>query len=99
MNRPLLTASQIQEQLDLLNQDSQEEWAIVAQKLHKTFQFKNFIEAFGFMSKAALEAEKMNHHPDWMNVYKTVVIDLHTHDAGGITQLDFDLASKMEACS
>ena len=98
MNRSLLSASQIQEQLDSLNQNSETEWAVVAQKLHKTFEFKNFVEAFGFMSKAALEAEKMDHHPDWMNCYKTVVIDLHTHDAGGITQLDFDLATKMEAC-
>ncbi len=97
MNRQILSTSEIQNQLDQLNQQTSQEWAVVAQKLHKKFVFKNFVEAFGFMSKAAIIAEKMNHHPDWMNSYRTVVIDLHTHDAGGITQLDFDLASKMEA--
>lgn len=67
-------------------------WSIVNGKLHKTFKFPDFIAAFGFMSKVAIAAEKMNHHPEWSNVYNTVNIDLTTHDAGGITQNDIDLA-------
>ncbi len=61
----------------------------------RTFAFRNFSEAFGFMSRVALAAEKMDHHPDWSNVYKTVEVRLNTHDAGGITALDFDLARRM----
>jgi len=63
----------------------------------KTFVFKDFNEAFGFMTRAALVAEKMDHHPEWRNVYKTVEVALSTHDAGGVTQLDIDLASAMNA--
>ena len=63
--------------------------------IEKTFTFKNFSEAFGFMTRAALAAEKMDHHPDWSNVYKTVEVRLTTHDAGGLTPLDFELARKM----
>jgi 4a-hydroxytetrahydrobiopterin dehydratase len=59
----------------------------------KKFVFKDFNEAFGFMSRAALIAEKMDHHPEWFNVYNRVVIDLQTHDAGGISERDFALAS------
>ena len=65
----------------------------------KTFVFRNFVEAWGFMSRAALWAEKLNHHPEWSNVYKTVNITLTTHDAGGLTDLDITLASKMDALS
>jgi len=61
----------------------------------KTFTFKDFNEAFGFMSRAALVAEKMDHHPEWRNVYKTVEVVLATHDAGGVTALDIDLARAM----
>jgi len=64
--------------------------------ISKTFTFKNFSEAFGFMSRVALAAEKLDHHPEWSNVYKTVDVTLTTHDAGGLTQLDFDLAKKMD---
>lgn len=67
-------------------------WSIVNGKLHKDFVFKDFIEAFGFMSTAALHIEKMNHHPEWFNVYNKIKIDLTTHDAGGITQNDINLA-------
>ncbi len=67
-------------------------WSLVNGKLHKTFKFKDFTEAFGFMSKVAIAAEKMNHHPEWSNVYNTVKIDLTTHDVGGISQNDIDLA-------
>jgi len=69
-------------------------WVIQDAKLHKEFQFSSFIEAFGFMTQLALVAESMNHPPEWFNVYNRVVIDLTTHDAGGISNLDFELASK-----
>ncbi|MGL6209467.1 MAG: 4a-hydroxytetrahydrobiopterin dehydratase [Paracoccaceae bacterium] len=62
----------------------------------KTFVFANFVEAFGFMTRAALWAEKWNHHPEWSNVYKRVTVTLTTHDAGGLTELDVKLASKMD---
>ncbi|MBZ9737854.1 MULTISPECIES: 4a-hydroxytetrahydrobiopterin dehydratase [unclassified Mesorhizobium] len=61
----------------------------------RTFTFNNFSEAFAFMTRVALAAEKMDHHPDWSNVYKTVVVTLNTHDAGGVTALDIELAKKM----
>ena len=61
----------------------------------KTFIFKDFNEAFGFMTRAALVAEKMDHHPEWFNVYKTVEVTLSTHDAGGVTELDIKLATEM----
>ena len=63
----------------------------------RTFTFKDFNEAFGFMSRAALVAEKNDHHPEWKNVYKTVEVVLATHDAGGVTRLDTDLAKAMNA--
>jgi 4a-hydroxytetrahydrobiopterin dehydratase len=63
----------------------------------RTFVFKDFNEAFGFMSRAALVAEKNDHHPEWRNVYKTVDVVLSTHDAGGVTSLDIDLAKVMNA--
>ena len=63
----------------------------------KTYVFRNFVEAFGFMTRAALWAEKWNHHPEWFNVYKTVDVTLSTHDAGGLSALDVKLASKMDA--
>jgi 4a-hydroxytetrahydrobiopterin dehydratase len=62
----------------------------------KTFTFRNFNEAFGFMARAALIAEKMDHHPEWSNVYKTVNVTLSTHDAGGLTELDVKLAQAMD---
>ncbi len=60
--------------------------------IHKTFQFKNFNEAFGVMSRVALYAEKVNHHPEWSNVWRTLEITLSTHDAGGLSELDVDMA-------
>jgi 4a-hydroxytetrahydrobiopterin dehydratase len=62
----------------------------------KKFVFKDFNEAFGFMSRAALVAEKLDHHPEWFNVYKTVEVTLSTHDAGGLTELDIKLAEAMD---
>lgn len=71
-------------------------WEVVDEKLQKTFIFKNFIEAFGFMTQAAIISEKTNHHPEWFNVYKTVKVDLTTHEVDGISQRDFDLAVAMD---
>ena len=62
----------------------------------KKFTFKDFNQAFGFMTRAALVAEKMDHHPEWFNVYKTVEVTLSTHDAGGVTELDIKLAEAMD---
>ncbi len=62
----------------------------------KTFQFKNFIDAFGFMSRVALKAEKMDHHPEWFNVYGKVEVTLATHDVGGLSALDIKLAAFMD---
>ena len=74
-------------------------WAEVAgrEAIARTFVFKDFNEAFGFMSRAALMAEKNDHHPEWRNVYKTVEVVLATHDAGGVTVLDVELARAMNA--
>ncbi|MBX4869006.1 4a-hydroxytetrahydrobiopterin dehydratase [Rhizobium bangladeshense] len=73
-------------------------WALndAASSISKTFKFSNFIEAFGFMTEAAITAEKLNHHPEWFNVYSKVEVTLNTHDAGGLTELDFKLAKAME---
>ena len=68
-------------------------WALVDGKLHRELRFSDFASAFGFMTKVALAAEAADHHPEWSNVYNRVVIDLQTHDAGGITGLDFELAA------
>tara|TARA_R110002074_G_scaffold373069_3_gene548872 strand:- start:27773 stop:28078 length:306 start_codon:yes stop_codon:yes gene_type:complete len=71
-------------------------WRIVDGKLQREFIFADFIQAFGFMTETALSAEKANHHPEWFNVYKKVIVDLTTHEAGGITERDFSLARQME---
>jgi 4a-hydroxytetrahydrobiopterin dehydratase len=68
------------------------DWSVVNEKLHKEFQFDSFNQAFGFMTRAAMEIEKMNHHPEWFNVYNKIIIELTTHDAGGITKNDVNLA-------
>ena len=74
-----------------------EGWTRAGDKLARTFQFADFVTAFGFMASAALVAERMNHHPEWFNVYRTVKVELATHDAGGITAMDFELARAMNA--
>ena len=73
-------------------------WALddAGSSISKTFKFANFVEAFGFMTEAALAAEKLDHHPEWFNVYSKVDVTLNTHDAGGLTELDFKLAKAME---
>jgi 4a-hydroxytetrahydrobiopterin dehydratase len=74
-------------------------WSEVAGRdaIQRTFTFKDFSEAFGFMARAALVAEKSDHHPEWRNVYKTVEVVLATHDAGGVTARDVELAQAMNA--
>lgn len=69
-----------------------EGWNVVNGKLNRAFEFSDFVEAFGFMTKVALEAEKLNHHPEWRNVYNKLNIDLVTHDIGGISNYDIKLA-------
>lgn len=73
-------------------------WSMVdgREAIQKVFVFKNFVQAFGFMSQSALIAEKIDHHPEWFNVYKTVDVTLATHDVNGLTELDFKLAKAMD---
>src|SRR5262245_23247633 len=71
-------------------------WTREGDKLFRSFEFADFVTAFGFMAAAALVAERMNHHPEWFNVYRTVRVHLATHDAGGITALDVELARAMD---
>jgi 4a-hydroxytetrahydrobiopterin dehydratase len=87
-----LSEDQIKNELESLNG-----WIIQNGKLHKQFSFSDFVEAFSFMTKIALYAEKMNHHPEWFNVYNRITIDLMTHDAGGITSNDIALARFIES--
>ena len=75
-----------------------EGWALDEDGLgiRKSFKFRTFIQAFGFMTEAAIAGEKLNHHPEWFNVYNRVDVRLTTHDAGGLSELDFKLAAAME---
>jgi len=82
-----LSDEQIQTALEDL-----EGWSIIEGKLHKEFQFSDFNEAFGFMARASMHIEKMNHHPEWFNIYNKVKIELTTHDVNGISNFDFKLA-------
>jgi len=72
-------------------------WDLKEEKLHRELKFKNFVQAFGFMAQAAIIAEKLNHHPEWSNVYSRVTLDLTTHEAGGISQRDFELAQELNS--
>ena len=71
-------------------------WKLAEGKLHREYQFNDFTLAFGFMAASATAIERMNHHPEWSNVYGKVVIDLTTHDVDGITKKDVDLAAALE---
>lgn len=71
-------------------------WTFKLGKLHRVYKFKDFSEAFGFMTRCALVAERLDHHPDWINVYSMVTVNLVTHDAGGVTELDLRLAGEFE---
>ncbi|UBF29535.1 4a-hydroxytetrahydrobiopterin dehydratase [Kovacikia minuta CCNUW1] len=89
MSAPRLTDEELKTALSQL-----QGWSLKDGKLHRQFQFGSVVEAFGFMSSVALVAEAAGHHPEWFNVYNRVTIDLTTHDAGGITQKDVDLAKR-----
>ena len=71
-------------------------WKVENDRLHRQFVFDDFVEAFGFMTRVAIVAEKLDHHPNWSNVYNKVDVHLTTHDAGGLTVLDFTLAEQMD---
>ena len=73
------------------------DWSVQGEQLHRDLQFKSFVEAFGFMTQVALLAESKNHHPNWSNVYNRVSIDLTTHDLGGLSSLDVELATAINA--
>lgn len=88
---PLLDAKAVQTRLA-----AHPAWTLKGGKLHREFRFAGFSEAFGFMSRVALAAEKLDHHPDWTNVWNRVDVSLDTHDSGGITELDFRLAAEMD---
>lgn len=94
-----LTAEQIASRLAALNKGADVPWTLLGDRLAKTFELTDFVSAFAFMTRVALVAERMNHHPEWKNVYRTVAVELTTHDAGGITVLDFELAAAMEAAA
>lgn len=85
-----LTDSEVAARLDTLPG-----WTLVAGKLHKAFVFGDFVEAWAFMSAVALVAETMGHHPEWANLWNRVTVDLTTHDAGGISGRDIELAARM----
>lgn len=76
--------------------EAHDSWSVEGGKLYREFVFRNFCEAFGFMAEVALVAERSNHHPEWGNIYNRVEVYLTTHDAGGITQKDLDLAGRMD---
>ena len=87
-----LTKTEVTQKLNRLSG-----WKMVKGRnaITKTFKFKNFIQAFGWMTSMAIYAEKKDHHPEWFNVYSTVIVTLSTHDSGGVTKLDLDMAQEM----
>ena len=87
-----LNQQEIDQKLNNLHQDWQQEGDFIKRE----FVFENFVLAFGFMTTVAIEADNANHHPDWQNVYNKVNISLSTHEAGGLTDRDFDLAAKID---
>lgn len=97
MNIEKLSNTELHQQLETLNQTAADPWQIENDKLTKSFQFTDFIAAFGFMTQCAIYAEKVNHHPEWFNVYNRVRVQLTTHEASGISVKDFDLAKKMDS--
>jgi 4a-hydroxytetrahydrobiopterin dehydratase len=91
MKRQKLTETELADRLA-----EHSSWSLSAGKLQRVLKFPSFVEAFGFMSSVALVAERLDHHPEWFNVYNRVTIDLTTHDAAGITALDFELARHID---
>jgi len=96
MTHRALEAEEIDTRLTALNTATDAPWSLHEGKLHKAFQFNDFVAAFGFMTRVALIAERSNHHPEWFNVYRTVTVDLTTHDVRGISERDFALARAMD---
>jgi len=92
MSREKIPQDKIESELKALSG-----WSVKDGKLHKDFVFDTFVDAFGFMSRAALHIERLNHHPEWLNVYNKLTVDLTTHDAGGITQNDIELAKTLDS--
>ena len=90
--REVLTEQQLKDALAGLPN-----WELADGKLRREYKFADFVHAFGFMAAAAITVEAKNHHPDWRNVWNSVTVELWTHDAGGITAMDTDLAAKLEA--
>ena len=90
MTAKKLTEAEVKERLSEVK-----DWTLQGGKLHRAFECKDFVAAFGNMTRVALVAEAMNHHPEWFNVWNKVVIDLNTHSVGGISELDFKLAGKI----
>lgn len=91
MSRELLTGAALDEAVAGLDG-----WVVADGKLHREYTFSDFVDAFAFMTAAALRAERKNHHPEWFNVYNRVRVDLSTHDAGGITTWDVELAGEFD---
>lgn len=91
LSRAKLDDAAIEGSLDILPG-----WSYAGGKLHREYKFPDFAHAFGFMATCAPLIERLNHHPEWFNVYGTVVVDLATHDAGGVTQYDIKLAETLE---
>lgn len=82
-----------EQEVAIFLKENLKEWTFEKNTIFRDFKFKTFVEAFSFMTAIALEAEKMNHHPDWCNSYNKVHIVLTNHEAGGVTKIDFDLAA------
>ena len=93
-----LSEQEVQQHLAEVNSELEQDkqWQLTEGKLVKTFVFKNFIQAFGWMTQVAMHAEKLIHHPEWFNVWNKVDVALTTHDAGGISELDFKMIKRME---
>lgn len=98
MAATLLTQEQLHSELSEINAHVKGDihWQVIDGKLHKQFEFKNFIQAFGFMTQVAMHAEKLIHHPEWSNVWNKVTIDLVTHDVNGISDLDIKMVKRIE---
>lgn len=96
MNKKL-TEQEIIIAFNKLNAEVDQKWVIEDGKLNKTFKFKGFQQAFGFMTQCALYAEKKDHHPEWLNIYNKVSVQLISHDVSGLSAKDFDLAKHMDA--
>ncbi|MHC4822820.1 MAG: 4a-hydroxytetrahydrobiopterin dehydratase [Planctomycetota bacterium] len=97
LERTNLSHEEVDAGLQSLNEGGAVTWVLQDAKLRKEIVFEDFDHAFGFMVKVAAIAEEMDHHPDWSNVYHKVTIALHTHDVGGITEFDFELARRIDA--